>query len=205
MRKSAFIKLTQGFTKRFFCAVIASLMLASCFDSSVGSDSATSHETSEKLSPYSKDGLNLELPDGWDVVDDVQSETVRTLLAVAENGSMLSIDIYRESPSDTLLTPPINEYFKRYVMATMPMQETQDSAKITYGTVDRQIGTGLYAEINASYPDVMNIFVETLRYQEQRFVVYFTFQSSLSEASSTANQIDLITTKFRIEDTTKPK
>ena len=168
--------------------ITLSLVLISCSDYSTNTSSS-----------YDNKGFSLNLPNGWDVVDDFSGEDLRTVLIVSDDGGTLSIDIFQKLADDTRLMPPINEYFKHFVIATMPQQKTKDSARITYGTIDRFLGESLYAEIKVFYPETLKYFVETIRYEDPAFILYFTFQSPLSSATSTGNVIDLITREFTIK------
>ena len=148
---------------------------------------------------YVKDGLNFQLPATWDVVDDFKaSEHVRTLLVLSDSGEMLTLDIYPRKSSSNLLIPPHGEYFKRIVLAKTPTKNAQDLAKITYGTVDRSSGEGLYAELIVPEPDPLHAFIETLRAEYQDYVVYFTF-SSQTPALRYSNKVDLIIEGFEIK------
>jgi hypothetical protein len=148
---------------------------------------------------YSKDGLSFKLPATWDVIDDFRvSEYVRTLLVLSDSGEMLTLDIYPRESNSNLLIPPFGEYFKRIVFAKTPTKKAQDLAKITYGTVDRSSGEGLYAELIVPEPDPLHVFIETMRAEYKDFVVYFTF-SSQSPSLRYGNKVDLIIEGFEIK------
>lgn len=147
---------------------------------------------------YVKDGLNFQLPATWDVVDDFKaSEHVRTLLVLSDSGEMLTLDIYPRKSNSNLLIPPHGEYFKRIVLAKTPTKNAQDLAKITYGTIDRSSGEGLYAELIVPEPDPLHVFIETMRAEYKDFVVYFTFSSQALEPEY-INKVDFIIKGFDI-------
>lgn len=123
---------------------------------------------------------------------------VRTLLVISDSGEMLTLDIYQRESNSNLLIPPFGEYFKRIVLAKTPTKKAQDLAKITYGTVDRSSGEGLYAELIVPEPDPLHVFIESMRAEYQYFVVYFTFSSQALEPEY-INNVDSIIKGFEIK------
>lgn len=148
---------------------------------------------------YLKNGLSLKLPDLWKVKDDIrESDNLRTLLVLSDYGDTLTLSIYPRGPYSAVLIPPYTEYFKRIVLDKIPTKRMQDSARITYGIVERSFGEGLYAELIVPEPDPLHVFIETLRAEYQDYVVYFTF-SSQTPALRYSNKVDLIIEGFEIK------
>lgn len=181
-----------GITTRISAILLFSIILHACSNNNFVGSSA-----------YLKDGLSIQLPDTWNVLDDNQtSKDIRTLLIASDAGNILSIDVYPQLTGNQLPILPLSEYFKRIVIATTPTQQAQDSVKITYGTVNRKFGDGLFAEVKISDPESLHLFIETLRYEDQYFVVYFTFSSPMPLAPAASDVVDNIIDGFDIKKTT---
>lgn len=169
-------------------ALLTSLILISCNDS-VTVDS--------KL--YIKDGFRISLPQGWDVFDDHQaSESSRSLSIASDAGNFLLVNIYPKLQGDFPVIPPVGEYLKSYVLQAIPSQEARDSAKFDYGVVARENLEGLYADIRISKPQQQHLFIESLRYEDPSFVVFFTFTTPAPVPPEVDNFINQITADFSI-------
>ena len=148
---------------------------------------------------YIKDGVVLKLPVTWEVINDIGvPDYIRTISVLSEHRDTLTIEIHPRGPNSALLIPSYAEYFKFIVLDKIPTKRMKDSARITYGTVERSFGEGLYAELIVPEPDPLHVFIETLRCEYQDFVVYFTFKSQ-SHSLRHSNKVDFIIEGFEIK------
>lgn len=121
---------------------------------------------------YEQDGITLQLPEGWAVVEDFYPvEDRRRINVITVVGSSVTIDIFNK-----VLAPTIAEHFANYIAAVLPpeMEESSsiDSGEVVYGNV-----LGLFAAVTLSAPFNVGMHIEALPVTQGKKQAYFIFNT----------------------------
>ncbi len=126
---------------------------------------------------YKKGGVNLALPEGWDVVQDVQYDSgIRSIEVLTDVGSIASIDVYPTSSYDEEM-PTLDEYSKSYLRSSLNYEEARNKALIDYGEANRGGIQGVFYDVTLPEPFNVQYFLEFYLKRSTENMAYISFNT----------------------------
>ena len=140
-------------------------------------------------SGYSRDGLVLDLPENWEVFEDVElNDQHRSVNLVTSRGSMVGLEILRLQSGE--LGVDINAYLKRYVSSAVPNDAIREKASFDFGERVRSGVTGKFVHVSTPKPTDTHFMIEVYQLVNNENSTFVVFNTPDSEVESLQNDFD---------------
>ncbi len=143
----------------------------------------------DALSRYSKQGVAFDLPEGWEVFEDINiNDQHRTINLITSRGSMVGVDVL--SFKDDEEGVDINTYLKRSVTSSLPSEELQNSAKIDFGECSRSGYQCKFVHITTPEPTPSSFLLEIYQFATSKGSAFVVFNTPASELVEMRQEFD---------------
>jgi hypothetical protein len=145
--------------------------------------------SSDGLTRYSKQGVAFDMPEGWEVFEDINiNDQHRSINLITSRGSMVGVDVLSLKAGEDGVD--INTYLKRYVSSALPTEELKASASIDFGTRTRAGHEGKFVHISTPEPTASEFLIETYQLTTATGSTFVVFNTPDSEVELLQQDFD---------------
>ncbi|TCI02397.1 hypothetical protein EZV61_13650 [Corallincola luteus] len=159
------------------CPIIFALVLSAL----AGCDTPRSLDSSE----YQKDGFVMQLPTGWEVVQDYYiSPKRRDINILTSVSSTVSIKVFDKRGADQTLKQYVEEYLNVALL-----EDLKNDAKVEYGDVTRAQGNGYFVEVLDTQEDY---YIEIIEMKYENHLSFVTLHTPMKSKESVLNEFNFL-------------